>query len=308
MQPGGVAVARISLASASGLPHLDFCHFHADGGPSDRANTLKEISKKYDLNSAQCVSVAEPGSFNLLLVEAPQVDATELKAAVRWRIKGLIDFHIDDAVIDVFDIPGQEERGRQKMMYAVASRIADVQEHINLLEGSNIGLSVIDIPELAIRNIASLLPEDNNGVALLYFGDRHVTLTLTRQNTFYLSRGSELSIHQMAMESAAESLSDESGIPPALQQLLDTIILDIQRSLDYYESHFSLPPISSLVIAPTALPVPGMMRYLANNLGLPVRILDLNTVLECDEPISETLQAQCLMAIGAALRQEVKTL
>ena len=170
-----------------------------------------------------------------------------------------------------------------------------------------------------MRNIAALLPEDKNGVALLYFGPQGTILTLTRQEIFYLSRSREYSSHQLVLDAVASERAgdegdlalepvDESGISLTLQQHLDTIILETQRSMDYYESHFSLPPISSLVIAPTEEPVPGMMAYLANNLGLPVRMLDLNTVLDTSEPLSDALQAQCLLAIGAALRQEVKAL
>ena len=312
-------MARVSHPSNNTLPHLDLCHFQADDSLSARPETIKQLTKRDDLDASLCVSVAETGSFNLLLVEAPEVDATELKAAIRWRIKELIDFHIDDAVFDVFDIPGQQQRGRQKMMYVVASRYNSVKEQIDLLEGACVNLTAIDIPELAMRNIAALLPEDNNGVALLHFGPSETILTLTRQETFYLSRNREYSAQQLLIDAAAEDNTtevgelalepvDDSGISPALQQQLDNIILETQRSMDYYESHFSLPPISGLVIAPTEKPVPGMMAYLANNLGLPVRMLDLNTVLECEEPLSDEVQAKCLLAIGAALRQEARTL
>jgi MSHA biogenesis protein MshI len=312
-------VARVSHPLSNAPSHIDLCHFQADDGVSAHPETIRALTRQDHLDNATCISVAETGSYTLLLVEAPEVDPTELKAAVRWRIKDLIDFHIDDAVIDVFDIPNQEQRGRQKMMYVVASRITSVQQHIDLLEDCDVNLSVIDIPELAMRNIAALLPEDKNGVALLHFSPQGTFLTLTRQETFYLSRSREYSSHQLALDAAAGGTTsdeagltlepvDESGISLALQQHLDTIILETQRSMDYYESHFSLPPISGLVIAPTEEPVPGMLAYLANNLGLPVRMLDLNTVLDIDVPLSDALQAQCLLAIGAALRQEERAL
>lgn len=248
----------------------------------------------------------------LLLVEAPEVDPAELKAAVRWRIKDLIDFHVDDAVIDVFDIEGQ--RGRTKMMYVVVARIATVQEHINLLEKAHVNLGVIDIAELAQRNIAALLPEDQNGVALLHLTARGGLLTLTRQGSLFLARPIEFGTEQLAatLPAAQENeftLDEESDGPPAaLRRLMDAIVLEIQRSLDYYESHFGLPPISSLVVAPLAQPVPGLAGYLGGNLGLPVRTLDLNTVLDCEQTLSDELQARCLPAIGAALRVEERAL
>lgn len=249
---------------------------------------------------------------SLLLVEAPEVDPTELKAAVRWRIKDLIDFHVDDAVLDVFDIEGQ--RGRTKMMYVVVARITTVQSHIDLLEGAHVNLGVIDIAELAQRNIAALLPEDQSGVALLHLTPRGGLLTLTRQGSLFLARTLEFGTDQLisALPVPQENeftLDDEDDGPPAgLRRLMDSIVLEIQRSLDYFESHFGLPPISGLVIAPLAQPVPGLAGYLGGNLGLPVRMLDLNSTLDCAQPLSDETQARCLPAIGAALRVEERAL
>ncbi|MCW8917275.1 MAG: pilus assembly protein PilM [Gammaproteobacteria bacterium] len=276
---------------------------------------MQQLGKEYQLEASACVSVAPQDSFSLLLVESPVVEAAELKAAVRWRIKDLIDFHVDDAIIDVFDIPGQKERGRPKLMYVVASRTSTVQQQIDLLEGAGLNLTAIDIPELALRNIAALLPEDKSGVATLYIGRRKGMLVITRDRTLYLSRRIDLGLEQLmghlhAPTDEEELLLDgeEPSMPAALRQAFDNIVLEVQRSLDYYESHFSLPPVSGLVVAPMEEGIPGMMGYLGGNLGVPVRLLDLNALLECEENLSDQLQAQCLFAIGAALREEKRAL
>jgi len=112
---------------------LASCEF-VDVPVARQEQALASLVREQRLTDYCCASVVDHRDFSLLLVEAPQVGPTELKAAVRWRIRELLDFHIDDAVIDVFDIPGQRERGRPKLMYAVAARMATVQQHIGLLE------------------------------------------------------------------------------------------------------------------------------------------------------------------------------
>lgn len=313
----GVAVARIAEQPSDALPQLAFCQFHpADSG--ELADTLQRIASELDLGLAECASVMTDDSFNLLLVERPEVDSSELKSAVRWRIKDLLDFHVDDAVFDVFDVPGLEERGRPRMMYVVAARTARVQEHIDLLEGAGVGLQVIDIPELAQRNIAALLPEDPTGVALLHLGAEGGLLTLTREGNLYLSRSLELGTRRMVAElppvephigDGEFTLEPEaSELPPGLRQLFDAVVLEVQRSIDYYESHFAMPPVSGLVIAPQEQPVPGLSDYLSVNLGVPVRTLDLNALVDTDEPLSDELQACAFHAIGEALRKEARAL
>lgn len=165
------------------------------------------------------------------------------------------------------------------------------------------------------RNIASLLPEDSSGVATLYIGRDHGMLIISREGSLYLSRRLELGLEQLMNylntpppEDEFVLDGEEPPMPEALQRALDNIVLEVQRSLDYYESHFSLPPVSGLVMAPMEENVPGLMGYLGGNLGVPVRMLDLNALIECEETLSDQLQSQCLFAIGAALRAETRAL
>jgi MSHA biogenesis protein MshI len=315
LREDGISLARSAPAIDGQPPRLTLCRFTPYDTGEEPAALLQKLSKEQTLEATHCISIAPQASFSLLLVESPEVDASELKAAVRWRIKELIDFHIDDAIIDVFDIPGQKERGRAKLMYVVASRTSTVQQHIDLLESNGLNLAVIDIPELVLRNIAALLPEDKSGVATLYIGRNHGMLTITRDRTLYLSRRIDLGLTQLIERLNTPPAEDEfvldeqePPMPPPLKSALDNIVLEIQRSLDYYESHFSLPPVGGLVMAPMEENIPGMMGYLGGSLGVPVRMLDLNALVECDETLTDQLQSQCLFAIGAALREETRAL
>ena len=64
----------------------------------------------------------------------------------------------------------------------------------------------------------------------------------------------------------------------------------------------------NLVLAPLAEPVPGLVDYLSANLNVTVGAMDLAQLLDSDVELNPSLQAHCLLTIGAALRQEVKTL
>ncbi|HEY4732132.1 MAG TPA: hypothetical protein VIH66_02680, partial [Gammaproteobacteria bacterium] len=67
--------------------------------------------------------------------------------------------------------------------------------------------------------------------------------------------------------------------------------------------HSSHPPINTLMITPLQQEVPGFVEYvMANNLGLQVNVLDLNSVIDCATPMTDMLQIRCFFTIGAALR------
>lgn len=306
-QPEGVSIAQVVRDKAQ-TPQLTVCAFRACA-VADRRKTLQELVKQHALAGADCVSVLEPGSYQLLQVEAPDVDAAELKAAVRWRVKELIDFHIDDAAIDVFEMPSQGPRARARIMYVVAARNPLITQRVELLQGVGLNLQTIDITELALRNITQLLPEDEGGVALLQLSAGEGMITLTRQATLYLARNVDIGVLQLGTVGVGIS-TDNLALAPqgGRDRAFETIMLEVQRSFDYYESNFGQAPIKNLIIGPLAEPQAELAEYAASHLGLKARGLDLNTVLQSRAPLDLALQANCISAIGAALRLEEKAL
>ena len=96
----------------------------------------------------------------------------------------------------------------------------------------------------------------------------------------------------------------QANEPAVVERWLDGIIVEIQRSLDYFDSHFSQTPVSSLVLAPLPGETRGIVQYISDQLDISTRVLDIHTLVDCDLALSEELQFQCLLAVGAALRSE----
>jgi MSHA biogenesis protein MshI len=300
--PGSEGVALAEVRRDKDVPPLlDVCRYLPREPGQSEKSLLNNLAGEYHLDSCPCVSLVELGEYSLLMVEAPEVQPDEIHAAIRWRIKDLIDFHIDDAVVDVFEVPDTKAPGINRMLYAVVARSSAVKKRVDALLDADVNLDAIDIPELALRNIASLLPEDAGGVALLYISDYRGLITITRQSTLYLSRRIEkgLSILPDTVMHAED--------PDIIEPWMDSIIVEIQRSLDYYESHFSQPQVASIVITPLAREIPGIAEYITEQLEIPTRILDVNLLIDTKEPVENVLQSECLLAIGAALRQENRT-
>jgi MSHA biogenesis protein MshI len=293
---GGIAVAVVRREPGV-PPCLEHCEFQAPAPGQEESTLLASMVRQHALDQLPCSSVIDLNAYSVLLAEAPDVPAAELRAAMRWRIKELIDFPIDDAVIDVFEAPAQRAGGAQRPIYVVVARAAVVRRRIEQLLEAGLRLTVVDIPEFAIRNVAALLPEDVGGVAFVMLGRQRGLIVLTRQSTLYLSR---------RMEAGAGNLLDRAAetLPAQAEGWLDAIVIEIQRSLDYYESHFSQPPVSGAILAPLGVRIGGLTDYLSSQLGLPVRELDMNEVIDTMTPLAPATQAHCFAAIGAALRVE----
>ena len=161
-------------------------------------------------------------------------------------------------------------------------------------------------------NCATISPEAHEAAAAAAAGAGAETLAASmassipqaRQGTLYLARRLELGLEALGGE-----VECVDGEPQGrTRDWLDALLVQVQRSLDFYENNFAQPPIGDLVLAPLARPVPGMAAYLAAQLGLRVRELDLNELIDTPEPLDATMQARCFAALGAALRSEARPL
>ncbi len=287
--PGEAGLCVASIAGSGKQPRLETCDFMPWPEGGNNGKLLADAVRRYRLEKCACTTVMELDDYTVLSVEAPDVPPDELRAAIRWQIKDLIDFHIDDAVVDIFDAPPSGAHGRQNTLYVVVSRLSRVRERVDQLQDAEANLTTIDIPELVLRNITARLPEDETGVAFIYLTRERGLLIITRQSTLYFAR-------TLGMGYAALSDGDHAQY--------DQLVLEVQRSLDYYDRYFVQPPVAGLVLAPCEVPLDGLEDYLHESLGLAVRSLDLQEIVACDHGMDSATQAHCLPAIGAALRQE----
>ena len=299
------SVSMACIQDHGGTSTLEYIEYKPVSGIVDRSEVMDDLIATHKLAKAGCIGMLEPNTYTLHLVESPNVEPSELRAALRWRIKELIDFEVEDAVVDAFDVPGKNLRGKGGgMIYVVAAKKADVLKQYDLFQEHNLKLEVMDIPELALRNVVSLLPEDRDGVALLYLTRHRGFIILTRESTLYLARTISIGTLNLERASSQENENDEI-LTSEFKATIESIVMEIQRSLDYYDRHSSNPAIETLIVCAVEYQFPGMViEQLSANLGMQVKKLDLNTVLDSEKKIPDQMQAHCLFAIGLALRDE----
>lgn len=289
----GMCAARITRVPDA-RPVVELSAFFPYKQPQS-PDALEKVGRELQAAQYQCATLLGARDYQMLAVEAPNVQPDELKAAVRWRLKDMLDFHIDDATIDVLDIPADKNAAvRAHSMFAVAARNAVIEARQALFAAARVDLSVIDIPETAQRNISALLEPEGRGLAILSFNTEGGLLTVTFGGELYLSRRIDVGI---------DLLRDTD--PERRNQTFDKITLELQRSLDHFDRQFHYVTVSKLLLAP--LPATALHDYLSSNLYMPVDALDLASVLDLSKtPELQSVEAQQrhFLVLGAALRLE----
>lgn len=255
---------------------------------------LERLRGARQLRSFRCTTLLADGDYRLLQVDAPAVPAEERAQALRWRLKDMVDFPVDNAAIGVLDIPLKDGSGRQPSAFAVVAPAKAVGERMRTFDAAGVPLAAIDVLELAQRNVAALFEEANRGLAFLGLVGSDGLLTITFGGELYLARRLEVSARTLA-----EADADRR------QMLIERLVLELQRTLDNFDRQFNFISVARLVVA-CDREVGGLMAGLAENLYVPVQAMDLAAVADfpaVPELRNPERQAQCLFAIGAALRE-----
>jgi len=280
--PGQIAYARVDRRVA--VPKL-----LAVGMVAVKGDNWNEALS--DLQNKGPVSlVLRPADYKLRVLDAPNVPADELKSAVRWQIQDMLDFHANDGTVDVLAVPHPEHLNHVRQIFAVAAKNSLIAEETAIATEAGLNLAIIDIIETAQRNLTNRLETPGRALAVFSFIETGGLLTLSLDGELCMARS--LGVTQALLE------GDD------MENALERLTLEIQRTLDHYDRQFGGIPVDRLLMLPIAQG-DRIRNGLAGNLALPVEVMDLASALDTSAfPDVNQLPTPCLHAIGAALRME----
>lgn len=264
---------------------------------SEPLTALQALRRQRPVQRHPRLLVLQRHQYQLLPAEAPEVPREHWADAVRWQLRDLVTFPVEDAQIDLLEIPAEtNQRGRPSVLAAIAAReiLAPIAE---TALRARIPWKVIDLPETALRNLAARLEEPGRGVALLLIDESHCTLVITANGELLQSRHIDVTATQISKPD-----------PVLRQQAFDRAGLELQRTLDSFERLFSRVTLSRLVVTTAAVSdfTDAFTDYVRELLYVPVVRLRIEDCIDFSEAAlagSLTPATVSPIALGAALRR-----
>lgn len=283
--PEGIALARVQRVPGE-APRLLDCLFRA-AAPAEQPALLKSLVAEFGLADMAVNLVLHPATYQMLLLDAPEVPAEELRDAMRWRVKDLIAEPLEQVVVDAFCLPEDAYRGRSRMAYCAVLGKARMQAWGDLVNQAGLHLQSIDVTEMAFRNLGLLAGADGMNLALLRLRSSEGLICVQNGADLYMAR---------RIEQGLEHASGDYG----------AVTLEIQRSLDYFESQLGKGYINRLLLLPAKRDGAAALQALSAGLAVKLQALDLRQLFpgQAAAELGEAEQAYCMAAVGAALRQE----
>jgi len=290
LTPTGFGFARLS-AEKGALPQLHPQSWHAEDDPLQRADELVDWVTEHAKGSINLL--LGEGYYQLLLVDVPEVPAGEMEAALRLKASELLHYDLDEASLEVILLPAQAYHGRTRMAFVIATHQQPLRQWALALAKRGLTLTEIDIDQLQLRNLAlRASSQQQNG--LLHLCPDHCQLLLIYQGELVLSRRFDIGYEDLGADAEGDALVLEGQTD--IQR--DSLVLELRRSFDYYESQLGLGSIHQLNL--TGWPgTNGMIDELGTKLGLNFIPLRLEDYIRLPD---KTLSDSLLPLAGTAFR------
>ncbi len=278
-QHDGVAVAQVRTGQNS-PGDIIRSEFVAAAGQEAQVEALKDWVRDNNLQRTPCNCLVANDDCDIYQVERPEVEDSEMIQAVTWKIKDMINYDVTNAVVDSYPMPVSSKH-KQQQVGVVAAREAVISSYIESIKATALELNTLDVHELVRSNLEIVQHSAEQSLALLTLTAGNGLLSVYHNTDLYVSREFPIGIDQLELASS----EDESTF--------DALLLEIQRSVDYFESFYGIGAVTSLRVFPQLNATEKMAMYLQNFSNFDIDFITFG---------SPGLEPHCFHAYCAALR------
>ena len=251
----------VAAVPASGRPQVARAELPTEAPAQVRV--LARIVADLGLRGRPATVTLPPGTYSMLQIDRPAVEEDELVAAARWRVASLLDYPVDEAVLQVFDAPQPNDRQRTPMLNVVAAPARAVRELASIVRKAGLVPSKVTVAELAIRDLVGLAALGDETIVTVFLTGRQGLIQVTRDGRIHLSRRLDY------------GLSSVKPVDVLATGIQNTLPLELRRTIDYFDSHFAGGSIRRILAGPAEESFMGFMREAGDVIGLGVSPLDL---------------------------------
>lgn len=272
----------------------------------------------------------------------PKMPKEELKEAVKWEAKKIAPIPIEEMVLDFLVVGEQEDREVKRLeMVVVAAERSVVLGQYNDLKRLGLNITAVDVNPLALLNAVRLnyAADLNDNVVFVDIGAGKTDINITKRGVLRFTRNVQIGGEEITkaierelqvsrdeaetMKRQRGMLSEGSGVGvsgadlPAgqaggrlkdvIQREVDRIVLETQRSIDYYRAQFREGAVKKVILMGGTPLLPGFQDYFSTYFETRVEMDDPFAEIYCDEPSFAELRIMAprfSTSVGLALRRE----
>lgn len=257
------------------------------------------------------------------VIEVPQLSKRELASAIKWEAEQYIPLPLEQVNMDYAILRDTSKTGTNNMeLLLVAAPKVLLEKYLTILESADIAPSAVETEVIASSRVLARSLKNVKTVMMISIGAQTTDLAILRSGiiafTRSISAGGEALSRALSQGLGFESAQAEEykrtygldrdklqgKIVGAVKPIMDTIIGEMKRAVAFYQEKNKEEKIGTVVLSGGTARLPGMVVYVASELGVEVQLanpwFDINRdarfkVLDSEGPVFS-------VATGLALR------
>lgn len=292
----------------------------------DSGSVASAITKIFAETGIKTRAVATSVSGHSVIVKRIPMSTmsdSELAGIIQTEAAQHIPFDISDVSIDYQIL--SDTGGPTMDVLLVAVKKDKILNYTNVLSLAGKSPAVVDIDAFALQNCYEYNYQPGPGatVALLNLGASVMNINIVKGTTPLFTRDVSVGGHQYTDSlqkeldlsfDDAEALKlgkkvgtvSEDAKMPILQQVTEIIVLEIQKTFDFFRATATGEHIERIYLAGGSSQVPGLIEGLRQEFSLPVEILNpfqrIEPPLGVGADLADKNAGQMAVAVGLALR------
>jgi type IV pilus assembly protein PilM len=260
-------------------------------------------------------------------VTMPLMTADELREQITWEAEQHIPFEIADVELDYQVLRRREAEGQMDVLL-VAAKKEEIQDLMNLAFDARLKPKVIDLDAFSVQNCFEAgygVPEPGRTIVLLHVGASLTTINILADGNTAFTRDianggnaiteeiqRQLSIGQE--EAEAYKTGAGGGIVPhevsrIVQQVVDSLAGEIQRSLDFYLATSGDREIAQVMLSGGAARLGALKDAVSQRSRVTVEVLDPLRAAGLDPKVVGAAEIDlhgpaAAVALGLSLRKD----
>ena len=292
----------------------------------DSGSVASAITKIFGESGIKTRAVATSVSGHSVIVKRIPMSSmsdAELAQVIQTEAAQHIPFDISDVSIDYQIL--NDNGGPTMDVLLVAVKKDKILNYTNVLSLAGKSPAVVDIDAFALQNCYEYNYQPGPGatVALLNLGASVMNINIVKGANPLFTRDVSVGGHQytdslqkeldlsfddaesLKLGNKVGTVSDDAKMP-ILQQVTEIIVLEIQKTFDFFRATATGEHIERIYLAGGSSQVPGLIEALRQEFSLPVEILNpfqrIEPPLGTGADLADKNAGQMAVAVGLALR------
>lgn len=299
-----------------------------DGHVINSAAVVEGLDKLFHKQKNRDVALRVSGhSVIIKKISMPLMTPAELREQINWEAEQHIPFDLAEVEID-YQVLGQRPEQGQMDVLLVAAKKEEVNDLTNLAIEAKLRPRVVDLDAFTVQNAFEVgyggIPA-NQTLALIHVGASLTTLNILSGGTTAFTRdiangGNQITeeIQRSLSISAEEAEAYKCGgdgrglvpreVPEIVQQVVETLAGEIQRSLDFYLATSGEGEVHKVYVSGGTANIRALLDAVERRARVSVELLDPLRLAVPEKTVDPGLlqarAAQSVVAFGLALRRD----